>query len=303
MAQTDVIRAFRDSLEGLLKSIGEYSTEGADGARRIGDDFAPFVNGAFHRADTARVAAWARWIEPYFEVVQRGVTVFPPGARPRANMRAEPGSEAETAELREGRGGADPVVWSALTSVRQFFGSIDYQQPFAGKWRFSPLVPESMTVSAQAVASLRMALNALESVGAQAGPVVDEKTALRVLSGREVWGVDELPAGISAEALGALDSRGLVEARSIAMPRAGQTRDAPREPIRPKRREPLSGRSRSIYDLLIQLKPHQAMLLPELLRSVPDSISEAVFYRDLKPELEPWGLKNKPKVGYYIERE
>jgi hypothetical protein len=69
------------------------------------------------------------------------------------------------------------------------------------------------------------------------------------------------------------------------------------------KRAPLSERARLFYDKLASLKPQEALTLPRLLNGLPASISEAVFYRDLKPELEAWGMRNKPKVGYYLERE
>jgi hypothetical protein len=229
MAHTDVVRALRDSLEELLAAIEKFSTEGEGGARRLSGEFVPLGDGAFHQADDARAAAWTCCIEPYFEVVRRGDQVFPEGARPKANMRAAPGAEAEQAELREGPGGADPVMWSTLTTLRGFFGSIDHQQPFAGQWRFNPLKPETMIVDAQALSSLGMAIKALESLVGQVGPVMDDWTALRLLSGREQWGVDELPSGIGAEVLASLDQSGLVQTRITQMIRSGPTRSGPVE--------------------------------------------------------------------------
>lgn len=67
-------------------------------------------------------------------------------------------------------------------------------------------------------------------------------------------------------------------------------------------RTPLSPRARLIFDKLAALKPHEALTLPRLLEGLPTSISDSVFYRDLRPELQAWGMKNAPRKGYYLER-
>ena len=74
-----------------------------------------------------------------------------------------------------------------------------------------------------------------------------------------------------------------------------------------KKREPLSGNAQMVYDILIALPPHKALPAPDILDEVGKKHDkfwdEKELYHRVFPQLRQWGLKNKPRVGYWIERE
>ena len=67
--------------------------------------------------------------------------------------------------------------------------------------------------------------------------------------------------------------------------------------------EPLGKVARLVYEKLSSLKEHEAMTLPEIQnwyeKKTPKSLDEGTW-KNIRKELEPWGLHNKPRVGYYI---
>ena len=69
--------------------------------------------------------------------------------------------------------------------------------------------------------------------------------------------------------------------------------------------EPLSPKARLIYEKLLGLKQSEAMTTPEILdwlsREHQKDIDEGTFGKLLK-EIKPYGLKNKPRIGYYIQK-
>lgn len=80
-------------------------------------------------------------------------------------------------------------------------------------------------------------------------------------------------------------------------------RPAASEPERPL---PLSKAAALIYEKLLTLKPHEAMLT----REIQDWYEEATgsnldegTWKNLRKEMELYGLKNRPRVGYYIEQK
>lgn len=68
-------------------------------------------------------------------------------------------------------------------------------------------------------------------------------------------------------------------------------------------RKPLSERSAMIYKKLRSLKPHQAMTTPKIQewyeRETGKNLDEGTWNK-IRKALLPYGLKNSPRVGYYI---
>lgn len=67
--------------------------------------------------------------------------------------------------------------------------------------------------------------------------------------------------------------------------------------------EPLSKRARIVYERLLTLKRHEAMTFPEIqdyYESETEKNLDEGTWKDLRRELGPYGLQNRPKVGYYI---
>ncbi len=76
-----------------------------------------------------------------------------------------------------------------------------------------------------------------------------------------------------------------------------------REREQPQEPEPLSRRARIVYERLLVLKAHEAMTFPEIqdyYESKTEKSLDEGTWKDLKRELDPYGLANRPKVGYYI---
>jgi hypothetical protein len=69
-------------------------------------------------------------------------------------------------------------------------------------------------------------------------------------------------------------------------------------------RKPLTKIGRLIYVMLKGLPEFDALIAPQIVdRLYKDHnilMDEATFRKRYKPELEPWGLKSSPKIGYYI---
>jgi len=73
-----------------------------------------------------------------------------------------------------------------------------------------------------------------------------------------------------------------------------------------ERRTPLGKRAAMLYEYLRSLPEHEAKTTPELLewwsQTTGREIDEGAL-RDVLEELKPYGLKNKPRVGFYIDRK
>ncbi len=71
-------------------------------------------------------------------------------------------------------------------------------------------------------------------------------------------------------------------------------------------KEPLSKNARFIYEKLQTLNEHQAMTTPEIQNWIHEkhkiNLDEGTWSKTLRKELEPYGLKNRPKVGYYLRK-
>jgi hypothetical protein len=69
---------------------------------------------------------------------------------------------------------------------------------------------------------------------------------------------------------------------------------------------PLTRKARLIYDKLYALKPQEAMTMPEIQDWIYNEHSinlDEGTWKDIRKELIPYGLKNRPRVGYYIEKK
>ncbi len=69
--------------------------------------------------------------------------------------------------------------------------------------------------------------------------------------------------------------------------------------------EPLPKKDRLIYEKLKNLKPHEAMTLPEiqdwLYNNHKKNLDEGTW-KEIRKRLKPYGLKNKPRIGYFIQK-
>lgn len=95
------------------------------------------------------------------------------------------------------------------------------------------------------------------------------------------------------------DLSGLTWATIMALICRGQNADSERLP-------PLSKAAALIYEKLLSLKSHEAMLT----RQIQDwyevetkaNLDEGTW-KNLRKEMEPYGLKNRRRVGYYIDQK
>lgn len=70
--------------------------------------------------------------------------------------------------------------------------------------------------------------------------------------------------------------------------------------------EPLSDKARAVLNLLQELPPNQALTGPQILKELDDKnimIDQSTLTKSIIPALKPHGIKNKPRVGYYIEKK
>lgn len=74
-----------------------------------------------------------------------------------------------------------------------------------------------------------------------------------------------------------------------------------------KKPEPLSQNAQIVYEILIALPPHKAMTAPEILDEVSKKHNkywdEKELYDRVFPQLKTWGLRNKRRIGYWIEKQ
>lgn len=70
--------------------------------------------------------------------------------------------------------------------------------------------------------------------------------------------------------------------------------------------EPLSEKASLIYKKLRSLEPHEAMTTPRIIewfeKETERPLDEGTF-KQIRKELNPYGLKNKPRIGYYIQQK
>ena len=70
--------------------------------------------------------------------------------------------------------------------------------------------------------------------------------------------------------------------------------------------EPLSNKARAVLNLLQELPPNQALTGPKILKELDDKkiiIDQSTLTKSIIPALKPHGVKNKPRIGYYIENK
>lgn len=72
-------------------------------------------------------------------------------------------------------------------------------------------------------------------------------------------------------------------------------------------RTPLSPNAQIVYDILINLPAHKALKTPEIINEVytktEKNWDEKELYGRVYPQLRSWGLKNKRRVGYWVEKQ
>lgn len=70
--------------------------------------------------------------------------------------------------------------------------------------------------------------------------------------------------------------------------------------------KPLSGNAQIVFEILNALPPQEAMLVPVILKEVSFKYNkfwdEKELYKRIFPQLKSWGLKNIPRIGYYLEK-
>jgi hypothetical protein len=74
-----------------------------------------------------------------------------------------------------------------------------------------------------------------------------------------------------------------------------------------KKLKPLSANAAAVYELLKALLEYKAMKGREILKALENQnpsifIDQSTLTKNIIPELRPYGVKNKPRIGYYIER-
>ncbi len=71
-------------------------------------------------------------------------------------------------------------------------------------------------------------------------------------------------------------------------------------------REPLSPTAKTLYDILQGIPKNQGLIGQELIaqyeQKTGKDLSSENFFRRYRKELIPWGLKNKPRIGYYLDQ-
>jgi len=71
--------------------------------------------------------------------------------------------------------------------------------------------------------------------------------------------------------------------------------------------EPLSKNAQIVYDLLDKLPPHKALRASEILDAVSETYGkewdEKELYARVFPQLRPYGLTNKRRFGYWLEKQ
>jgi len=70
--------------------------------------------------------------------------------------------------------------------------------------------------------------------------------------------------------------------------------------------EPLSDKALAVLHLLQEQPPYQGLTGPQILKKLDDKkiiISQSALTKSIIPALKPHGVKNKPRIGYYIKNK
>lgn len=73
-----------------------------------------------------------------------------------------------------------------------------------------------------------------------------------------------------------------------------------------KANEPLSDKALAVLNLLQELPRSQALTGPQILNKLDNKniiIDQSTLTKSIIPALKPHGVKNKPRIGYYIENK
>ena len=120
---------------------------------------------------------------------------------------------------------------------------------------------------------------------------------------------NQRPAGILSIANRSLDDLDMghftVDADALvpALQEAEAAKPPAPKPAGNSVREPLTPNAGKVYETLLALPEHKAMTTKDILNALAERrifIDESTFYNRIVKELEPYGLQNRPKVGYYI---
>jgi len=71
-----------------------------------------------------------------------------------------------------------------------------------------------------------------------------------------------------------------------------------------KKKQPLSEKASAVLELLKTLPEHRGMTGPKILETLDAKsihIDQSTLTKNIIPELQSYGVKNKPRIGYYIE--
>jgi hypothetical protein len=71
-----------------------------------------------------------------------------------------------------------------------------------------------------------------------------------------------------------------------------------------KKLKPLSEKAAAVLELLKTLPEHRGMTGPKILETLDKKnimIDQSTLTKNIIPELKPYGVKNRPRIGYYIE--
>ena len=69
--------------------------------------------------------------------------------------------------------------------------------------------------------------------------------------------------------------------------------------------EPLAEKALAVLNLLQELSPNQALTGPKILDELDNKniiIDQSTLTKSIIPALKPHGVRNKPRIGYYIEK-
>lgn len=73
-----------------------------------------------------------------------------------------------------------------------------------------------------------------------------------------------------------------------------------------KTNEPLSDKALAVLNLLQNLPPNKALTGPQIIDKLSKekmSLDQSALTKSIIPALKPHGVKNKPRIGYYIEKK
>ena len=111
-----------------------------------------------------------------------------------------------------------------------------------------------------------------------------------------------------------LSYKGLLSGKSIGtkagkvtdLTDTGQNSGKARERKKPKKKlKPLSEKAAAVLELLKTVPEHRGMIGPKILEALDKKnilIDQSTLTKNIIPELKPYGVKNRPRIGYYIEQ-